>query len=367
MSKPGKAGRVVRNLISADKSFGQNFLKNPMIVQSIVDKAALRSTDTVLEIGPGTGNLTVKLLDQAKKVIAIEKDPRMAREVLKRVEGTEHQRALQVVRGDVMKIHPLPFFNCLVANIPYNISSPLLFKLLAHQPSFRCAVIMFQEEFAQRLTAKPGETLWCRLSVNTQLLAKVDQLLKVGRNNFRPPPKVDSRVVRIEPRNPRPDVNFVEWDGMVRLLFNRKHKTLYSVLNTKQTLKLLTENYKTARALRDVHGAARAGEGTAEEEKEGGGAAAAGLAAPSSLFTADGSGAAAAPSAGGGGGMEVVGGAGGGDAAADQRRAEQLHVKSLIEEVCNLEPFAGKRAAKLGIDELLTLLAEFNSRGIHFA
>ena len=79
---------------------------------------------------------------------------------------------------------------------------------------FRCAVVMFQEEFAKRLSAKPGDKLYSRLSVNTQLLARVDQLLKVGRNNFRPPPKVESRVVRIEPRNPPPPVNFmVCWTG----------------------------------------------------------------------------------------------------------------------------------------------------------
>ena len=87
--------------------------------------------------------------------------------------------------------------------------------------------MMFQEEFALRLSARPGETLYCRLSVNTQLLARVDQLIKVGRNNFRPPPKVESRVVRISPRNPPPPVDFREWDGMVRLLFNRKNKTIF--------------------------------------------------------------------------------------------------------------------------------------------
>merc|ERR1711862_438204 len=116
---------------------------------------------------------------------------------------------------------------------------------LSHRPMFRCAVMMFQEEFALRLTAKPGESLYCRLSVNTQLLAKVDQLMKVGKNNFRPPPKVGSRVVRIELRNPPPPVNFIEWDGMLRLLFNRKNKTLRSVLMTKATTKLLHDNRKT--------------------------------------------------------------------------------------------------------------------------
>ena len=108
-----------------------------------------------------------------------------------------------------------PFFDVCVANVPYQISSALVFKLLSHRPMFRCSVMMFQEEFALRLTARPGEALYCRLSVNTQLLAKVDQLMKVGRNNFRPPPKVESRVVRIELRNPPPPVDFIEWDGMV--------------------------------------------------------------------------------------------------------------------------------------------------------
>lgn len=143
-----------------------------------------------------------------------------------------------------MKVQ-LPFFDVCVANLPYQISSPFVFKLLAHRPMFRCAVIMFQEEFAKRLSAKPGDELYCRLSVNTQLLAKVDQLLKVGKNNFRPPPKVESRVVRIEPKNPPPPVNFTEWDGMIKILFNRKNKTLHSCFTTKSVLSLLEENYKT--------------------------------------------------------------------------------------------------------------------------
>ena len=93
---------------------------------------------------------------------------------------------------------------------------------------------MFQEEFAQRLTAKPGDEFWCRLSVNCQLLAKVTQLLKVGKGNFRPPPKVESRVVRIEPINPPPPINFTEWDGLIKLCFNRRNKTLNSIFGQKK-------------------------------------------------------------------------------------------------------------------------------------
>ena len=207
-------GATTNNLISANTGLGQHFLKNPAVIAAIIAKAGVKHTDTVLEIGPGTGNMTLPLLQQAKNVVAMECDSRMIREVLKRVEQTEHARNLKVIQGDALKT-AWPFFDLMVANLPYQISSPVVFKLLSHRPMFRCAVLMFQEEFALRLTARPGEALYCRLSVNTQLLAKVDQLLKVGKQNFRPPPKVESRVVRIELKNPPPPVNFTEWDGMV--------------------------------------------------------------------------------------------------------------------------------------------------------
>merc|ERR1712080_429189 len=173
--------------------------KNPLIVQSLIEKSALRNTDTVLEIGPGTGNMTVKMLDKVKKVVACELDTRMVAELQKRVQGSHYQQKLQIMVGDVIKAD-LPFFDVCVANVPYQISSPLVFKLLLHRPFFRCAVLMFQREFAQRLVAQPGDKLYCRLSINTQLLSRVDHLMKVGKNNFRPPPKVESSVVRIEPK-----------------------------------------------------------------------------------------------------------------------------------------------------------------------
>lgn len=244
-----KTSRVKASGPIADKSRGQHFLKNPLVVNSIVEKSALKPTDVVLEIGPGTGNMTVKLLEAAKKVVAVEVDPRMVAEVQKRVAETDKAKHLQIIYGDILKTD-LPYFDVCVANVPYNISSAIVFKLLVHRPLFRAAIVMFQEEFALRLSAKPGDELYCRLSVNTQLLARVDQLMKVGRNNFRPPPKVESRVVRIEPRNPPPPVNFLEWDGLVRLAFNRKNKTLRAALTTKTVLELLDSNVKTLASVR---------------------------------------------------------------------------------------------------------------------
>ena len=229
-------------------SLGQHLLKNPLVTQAMIEKAALRASDVVLEVGPGTGNLTLKLLEAAKRVVAVEHDPRMVVELQKRVQGTELAHKLELHHADFMKLE-LPFFNLCIANIPYQISSPLIFKLLAHPPKFRCAILMVQREFALRLCAKPGDELYGRLSINCRLLAKVDHLMKVSKNSFRPPPKVDSSVVRIEPLNPPPPVNFVEWDGLVRLCFNRKNKTLGAIFKTTSVLKLLEENVRTHRAL----------------------------------------------------------------------------------------------------------------------
>ncbi len=156
----------------------------------------------------------------------------MAAEVSKRVNKLGYQHKFQLIQGDAIKTQ-LPFFDLCIANTPYQISSPLVFKLLQHRPMFRCAVLMFQREFAMRLVAKPGSDMYCRLSVNVQLLARVDHILKVSKNSFKPPPKVESSVVRIEPKYPPPPINFTEWDGLVRLCFMRKNKTLSGIFRLK--------------------------------------------------------------------------------------------------------------------------------------
>ncbi|XP_004405876.1 PREDICTED: probable dimethyladenosine transferase-like [Odobenus rosmarus divergens] len=102
---------------------------------------------------------------------------------------------------------------------------------------------MCQREFALRLVAKPGDKLYCRLSINTQLLARADYLMKVGKNNFGPPPKVESRVIKIEPKNLPPPINFQEWDGLVRTTFVRKNKTLSAAFKSSAVQQLLEKNY----------------------------------------------------------------------------------------------------------------------------
>ncbi|KAL4786515.1 S-adenosyl-L-methionine-dependent methyltransferase [Aspergillus varians] len=207
---------------------GQHILKNPAIADNIVEKANVQPTQTVLEVGPGPGILTSRILEKAKQVIAVELDPRMAAELTKRVQGTPQEKKLHLVLGDFIKtdLSKLPPFQVVISNTPYQISSPLIFKLLSMPNPPKMAVLMVQREFALRLIARPGDPLYSRLSVNVQFFSRVSHIMKVGRNNFRPPPQVESSVVRIEPKSGRPEISWDEWDGMLRICFVRKNKTL---------------------------------------------------------------------------------------------------------------------------------------------
>ncbi|KAI1851017.1 hypothetical protein JX266_003682 [Neoarthrinium moseri] len=367
-------------------SYGQHILKNPGVADAIVAKANLKPTDTVLEIGPGTGNLTVRILEKAKKVIAVEVDPRMAAEVTKRVQGTPEQRKLEVLMGDVIKLpsDQLPQFDVCISNTPYQISSPLVFKLLAMPNPPRTSVLMFQREFALRLTARPGDALYCRLSVNAQFWARITHLLKVGKKNFNPPPQVESSVVRIEPKigADRPNVAWDEWDGMLRVCFNRRNKTLRaSWLGTKEVLNMVERNYRVWCSMNDIplDDGVVEGDGADDDDED--------MELDENVD----------PSAGDEdaewGGMDVDGtadasggGVGGGDtlsffdglkAASSEMpktksKKKKTKVAALVREKIRkvLEDdtkLADQRSGKLSENDFLTLLHAFNSEGLHFS
>lgn len=197
----------------------------------------------------------------------------MAAEVTKRVQGKPEQKRLEVLLGDVIKTD-LPYFDVCISNTPYQvgspkssaqyqtvstssnslqISSPLTFKLLVTNPAPRVCILMFQREFAMRLFAKPGDKLYSRLSVNAQMWAKIDHIMKVGKNNFKPPPAVESSVVRLVPKNPRPQISYEEWDGLLRIAFVRKNKTMRaSFFGTSSVMDMLESNYRTWCAQNDI-------------------------------------------------------------------------------------------------------------------
>lgn len=242
--------------LAMEHKFGQHLLRNSGILDKMMEAANIQPHDTVLEIGPGTGNLTDRLLEKAKQVIAIEIDGRLAAEVKKRVQDKGRSHKFKLLEGDCLKV-PFPAFDVCATNLPYNISSPFVFKLLTHRPRFKCAVVMFQKEFAERLVAQVGDPLYGRLAVNVQLYCKVHRVCKVDRKSFNPPPEVDSMVVRFVPHDEPIDVPFNEFDGLLRICFVRKNKTLRASFLHKSILRMLEANYKVwcqEQGVSSIHG-----------------------------------------------------------------------------------------------------------------
>ncbi|CUM66388.1 uncharacterized protein PRCAT00004052001 [Priceomyces carsonii] len=304
------AEKHMNTVFKFNTNLGQHILKNPLVAQGIVDKAQIKPSDTVLEVGPGTGNLTVRILEQARKVIAVEMDPRMAAELTKRVHGTPQEKKLDILLGDFIKTE-LPYFDVCISNTPYQISSPLVFKLLNQPRPPRVSILMFQREFALRLLARPGDALYCRLSANVQMWANVTHIMKVSKNNFRPPPQVESSVVRIEVKNPRPNLDFHEWDGLLRICFVRKNKTIAAGFKSNNVIDILEKNYKSVLA--------------AQNAQDGN----------DSMLV-------------------------------DQKDLKDL-IKQKIEQVLTETEYSDKRASKLDQTDFLKLLYAFHQVGIHFA
>ncbi|KAJ4803973.1 rRNA adenine N(6)-methyltransferase [Rhynchospora pubera] len=223
---------------------GQHILTNPRVLDAIVRKAGVGSDDSVLEVGPGTGNLTVRLLGAARHVTAVEIDERMVEALKERVENLGLSHKLTVIRGDAMKMQ-FPYFSTCVANIPYGISSPLIAKLLFGQYQFRTATLLLQKEFAYRLTALPGDSEYNRLAANIRLVAEAELIMDVSKRDFAPVPKVDSSLVTIRPRSGSIiPVDLKEWLGFTRVCFSKKNKTLGAIFKQKR---MVLELFKRSR------------------------------------------------------------------------------------------------------------------------
>lgn len=225
MSLKGETLSILKaNGIIPNKKLGQNFLIDEGIIKKEVSKAQIVPGETVLEIGPGIGNLTKFLLDEGAGVIAIEKDSRM----VKILEERFPDKHLEIIQGDSLKVD-FPDFDKCISNIPYVISSPLTFKLLEHR--FERAVLLYQKEFARRLVAEPDTRDYSRISVSAYYFSKVRILDIIPPSSFWPPPKVDSAVVEIIPRESPPFE--VEEDFFFRFLkgiFTHRRKTLNNAI-----------------------------------------------------------------------------------------------------------------------------------------
>ncbi len=213
--------------MKAIKEFGQHFLTDDSIAQSIVDAAHLSKTDTVWEIGPGLGILTGKIIDTGAKLKAFEIDRRM-----KAILQERYADAFELVMRDILKIdwgNELPdnVKIKLVANIPYQITSPLLYKLSDYADHFECIVIMIQKEVAERLVAFPSTRQYGQLTIKVRLLFDIKYLFNVSFDMFDPPPKVDSSVVMIKPRINKPEIRNLDiFYRLVQCAFAHRRKTL---------------------------------------------------------------------------------------------------------------------------------------------
>ncbi len=174
------------------KSKGQNFLIDDRVADRIVGYAGITPSDRVLEIGPGFGVLTDRLAGMGSSLTCIELDTKLA----SYIRSTYGDR-LTLIEGDAVKV-PFPEFDVLVSNLPYSVSTPIIFKLLEHP--FRRAVVMVQKEFADRMVADVGSPEYSRLTVNLFYRAECEILEPVPASRFDPRPKVDSAVVGITPR-----------------------------------------------------------------------------------------------------------------------------------------------------------------------
>jgi 16S rRNA (adenine1518-N6/adenine1519-N6)-dimethyltransferase len=207
------------------RRMGQNQVIDPSFLKKMIDYANVTERDVVLEIGAGVGNLTLMLAGRARTVIAVEKDEKLVEILRKRLKGRTNVRLLQ---GDFLDMD-LPEFNKIVSNLPYSISSEIMFRLLEF--NFDLAVLMFQKEFAERLVAKPGSENYGRLTVNTYYRAEVELLEEVPPTAFFPQPKVSSAIVRLKPRKPPFTVKEEKvFSDVVRALFQHRRQLVRNAL-----------------------------------------------------------------------------------------------------------------------------------------
>ena len=218
----------------AKKSLGQHFLVDRGIIASIVRAVDPKPGDRLVEIGPGQGAITFPLLDVHHELTVIEFDRDL---IFPLTEAARAHGTLEILHRDVLDVDFTALANegviRLVGNLPYNLSSPILFHALDHAPAITDMTFMLQKEVVDRMAAEPGSKVYGRLSVMLQAYCEVIPLFDVPPAAFRPPPKVDSAVVRLVPRDPA-TIGIDDRDLFARVVrdaFGQRRKTLRNALS----------------------------------------------------------------------------------------------------------------------------------------
>ena len=220
--------------LRANKKLGQNFLINESIIYDIVKKANVTKEDVVIEIGPGLGSLTKELINNAKKVIAIELDPNMI-DILKSRFGIFDN--FEVIYGDVLKIDLEELIKGydsvkVVANLPYYITTPIIMKLLEDRLKIKSITVMVQKEVGERICATYKDKEYGAITVSVQYYSEPQIIIDVPKENFLPAPEVDSCVIRLDMRE-KPPVSLKDEKLFFRLVkgaFTQRRKTINNSL-----------------------------------------------------------------------------------------------------------------------------------------
>lgn len=211
-----------------NKYLGQNFLVDKKVAEREVDYANISKDEVVLEIGPGKGIITKLLAARAKKVIAIELDKNLFNNLKQSLPDN-----VKLINEDAVKVdfNTLPKFNKIVSNLPFQISSPITFKILDYD--FNLAILIYQKEFADRMTAIPGNKDYSRLTVGVYYKARCKTLEAIPKSCFKPQPKVDSSIIKLTPRRLPPFSVFDEklFFSLTKNLFNHRRKKIKNILS----------------------------------------------------------------------------------------------------------------------------------------
>ena len=231
--------------ITANKSLGQNFLINDDVINTIVDSAQINKEDLIIEIGPGLGTLTSKLLEKAKKVICIELDKRMIKILQNRFSLYNN---FELINEDILKVNLKEIIEKelrniqkvkIVANLPYYITTPIIMKLLEEELELESITVMIQKEVAKRLTAKPGEKLSGAITYAVNYYSDPEEIIVVPNSSFIPEPEVESEVIKLNLRS-TPPISVKDEElffKFIKASFMQRRKTLVNGITNSGLMK----------------------------------------------------------------------------------------------------------------------------------
>ena len=231
------------------KKWGQNFLIDNNIINKIITSFELTKSDEVLEIGPGTGALTNQISKLANNVTAVEIDTKLCKSL-----SNELSRNTKLINEDILKFNIEHLeINKIVGNLPYYITTPIIFKFLQSNVKWEKMFFLIQKEVAQRIVSKPGSKAYGRLSIMTQVYSQAKILFNVSANCFHPIPKVESSLIQLSKSNKYNISNYKEFSDLIRTVFNQRRKKLKNTLPKEILIKDNIDKELLEKRPEDIH------------------------------------------------------------------------------------------------------------------